>query len=107
MSVKRAVLQAPAPKRNQVNNMIICRCEEVTLKDIEDTFDTYQCSAREVKLRTRAGMGYCGGRTCRPAVDAILEEITQEEPGNDIPLKVQPPVRPTSLGVLGGEVDHE
>src|SRR5690625_7990070 len=56
--------------------MIICRCEEVTLKDIQDTADKYECSAREVKLRTRAGMGYCGGRTCRTAVDAVLEEVT-------------------------------
>jgi NAD(P)H-nitrite reductase large subunit len=87
--------------------MIICRCEEVTLNNIKETFDTHKCSAREVKLRTRAGMGYCGGRTCRPAVDVVLEEVTGEEPGNNIPLKVQPPVRPRSLGVLRGEEDHE
>lgn len=86
--------------------MIICRCEEVTLEDIRDTFHTYKCSAREVKLRTRAGMGYCGGRTCRPAVDAVLEEVTGEKPGDDLPLKVQPPVRPVSLAVLGGDGDH-
>ena len=67
----------------------------------------YQCSAREVKLRTRAGMGYCGGRTCRPAVDAVLEEVTGEKPGNDIPLKVSPPVRPVSLSTLGGSERHE
>jgi len=87
--------------------MIVCRCEEVTLKDIQKTFDTYKCSAREVKLRTRAGMGYCGGRVCRPGVNAVLEEVTGEELGNDIPLKVQPPVRPTSLDVLGGGADYE
>jgi len=87
--------------------MIICRCEEVTLKDIQDTADKYECSAREVKLRTRAGMGYCGGRTCRTAVDAVLEEVTGEQPGNELPLKVQPPVRPVSLSVLGGQSQNE
>lgn len=90
-----------------MDRTIICRCEEVALEDIRDTFNKYKCSAREVKLRTRAGMGYCGGRTCRPAVDAVLEEVTGEKPGNNIPLKVQPPVRPVSLSVLGGEEDHE
>lgn len=81
---------------------IICRCEEVSLEDIENTAKTYNCSAREVKLRTRAGMGYCGGRTCRPAVDAVLEDVTGEKAGHHVPLKVQPPVRPVTLSVLGG-----
>ncbi|WP_075528818.1 (2Fe-2S)-binding protein [Sporosarcina ureilytica] len=81
---------------------IICRCEDVSLEDIETTANTYNCSAREVKLRTRAGMGYCGGRTCRPAVDAVLEHVTGEKAGHTIPLKVQPPVRPVTLSVLGG-----
>jgi len=89
------------------DKMIICRCEEVTLKNIKQTFSKYGCSAREVKLRTRAGMGYCGGRTCRPAVDHVLEEVTGEKPGDDIPLKVQPPVRPISLKALGGYDKHE
>lgn len=91
----------------KMEDLIICRCEEVTLKNIEETFNKHKCSAREVKLRTRAGMGYCGGRTCRPAVDAVLKEVTGEDPGNGIPLKVQPPVRPISLHVLGGDTDHE
>ncbi|WP_210470519.1 (2Fe-2S)-binding protein [Sporosarcina sp. 6E9] len=90
-----------------MDKLIICRCEEVSLEDIENTASLYNCSARELKLRTRAGMGYCGGRTCRPAVDAVLEEVTGEKPGNDIPLKVQPPVRPVSLSVLGGKKRNE
>lgn len=81
---------------------IICRCEEVALEDIINIAQQHNCSAREVKLRTRAGMGYCGGRTCRPAVDAVLEEVTGEKAGHDVPLKVQPPVRPVTLSTLGG-----
>ncbi len=81
---------------------IICRCEEVSLEDIVNTANTHNCSAREIKLRTRAGMGYCGGRTCRPAVNAVLEDLTGEKAGHNVPLKVQPPVRPVTLSVLGG-----
>ncbi len=87
-----------------MDKTIICRCEEVSLEDIQTTADQFQCSARELKLRTRAGMGYCGGRTCRPAVDAVMEHLTGEKAGNDMPLKVQPPVRPISLSVLGGKM---
>ena len=89
------------------DNMIICRCEEVSLGDIKATACKYEQSAREIKLRTRAGMGYCGGRTCRPAVDAVLEEVTGEKPSNKIPLKAQPPVRPVSLSTLKEGVDLE
>ena len=85
-----------------MQDLIICRCEEVSLKNLKDTAEKYQCSARELKLRTRAGMGFCGGRTCRPAVDKVIHQITNEIPTNDIPLKVQPPIRPISLHDLGG-----
>ncbi|WP_203247698.1 (2Fe-2S)-binding protein [Sporosarcina beigongshangi] len=86
-----------------MDRTIICRCEEVSLEDIQQIASRFNCSAREVKLRTRAGMGYCGGRTCRPAVDAVLEAVTGERASHDIPLKVQPPVRPVSLSILGGK----
>lgn len=90
-----------------MDKVILCRCEEVTLQDIQETASNYKCSARELKLRTRAGMGYCGGRTCRPAVDAVLEQVLGGKPGHEIPLKVQPPVRPISLSALGGQANDE
>lgn len=85
-----------------MSELIICRCEEVTLEDLNKTAKKYNCTARELKLRTRAGMGYCGGRTCRPAVDKVIYNATGEQPIHDIPLKVQPPVRPIPLIDLGG-----
>lgn len=90
-----------------MRDVIICRCEEVTLKQLEETAQQFNTTARELKLRTRAGMGFCGGRTCRPAVDDILLNIIKAEPTDSIPLKVQPPVRPISLEQLGGSNDEE
>ncbi|HLR70114.1 MAG TPA: (2Fe-2S)-binding protein [Pseudogracilibacillus sp.] len=90
-----------------MQHLIICRCEEVSLADLEETAKKYKCSARELKLRTRAGMGFCGGRTCRPAVDKVLTDLTNEDPTDAIPLKVQPPVRPLSLTDLGGEANDD
>jgi len=52
-------------------------------------------------------MGFCGGRTCRPAVDKVIQHITNDIPTNQIPLKVQPPVRPISLQDLGGVSDDK
>lgn len=90
-----------------MDNIIICRCEEVGLEEIKETIMEHQCSMREVKLRTRAGMGYCAGRTCRPALDAIYEKVSGEKQQHELPLKVQPPVRPVSLGSLGGLGNYE
>ncbi len=85
-----------------MKDTVICRCEEITLRDLEETAKKYNNTAREVKLLTRAGMGFCGGRTCRQAVDRVLSDITKEKPTNELPLKVAPPVRPISLVDLGG-----
>lgn len=90
-----------------VENTIICRCEEITLKELQEAAKKYNSSARELKLLTRAGMGFCGGRTCRQAVDRILMDIKNEDPTDNIPLKVAPPVRPISLFDLGGAEKDE
>lgn len=82
-------------------SIIICRCEEVTYEQLQETATHYQCSSRELKLRTRAGMGFCGGRTCRPMVDRIIESITPNTSSNSIPLKYQPPIRPVTFGTIG------
>jgi len=91
-------------------SMIICRCEEITLQEIVETASRFRCSARELKLRTRAGMGFCGGRTCRMLVDAIVRQ-TAGEPAEPLPdafsLTYRPPVRPVSFSELGGETPDE
>ncbi|NGQ97446.1 (2Fe-2S)-binding protein [Brevibacillus sp. SYP-B805] len=85
-------------------NIVICRCEEVTLKELIAAAETYRCSARELKLRTRAGMGCCGGRTCRRFIDMVARQATGEAPSHGIPLGYQPPVRPVAFGQLGGVI---
>ncbi|MFF8290188.1 NAD(P)/FAD-dependent oxidoreductase [Streptomyces sp. NPDC016309] len=47
----------------------VCRCEEVTADEIRTAVtDLGARDARTVKLLTRAGMGWCQGRTCGQAV---------------------------------------
>ncbi|NBJ69220.1 (2Fe-2S)-binding protein [Roseburia sp. 1XD42-34] len=82
--------------------IIVCRCEEVTLSELELTAATYNCSARELKLRTRAGMGFCGGRTCRTMIEAFGID-KREKNRNQVTLKYQAPVRPVPFGKLGGK----
>ncbi|WP_082220508.1 (2Fe-2S)-binding protein [Domibacillus robiginosus] len=81
---------------------VVCRCEEITLKEIQGTIEKFNCSSREVKLRTRAGMGSCGGRTCRSTIDRLVEQMGGPVISNEVPLSYRPPVRPVSFGILGG-----
>ncbi len=83
-------------------SLIICRCEEVTYEQLHSTAQEHKCTARELKLRTRAGMGFCGGRTCRVVLDQMIENVLPDVLPGDIPLKYQPPVRPVTFGIVGG-----
>jgi NAD(P)H-nitrite reductase large subunit len=84
-----------------MENLVICRCEEVTYGELISTVNKYNCTARELKLRTRAGMGFCGGRTCRCLIDRIIENIIPNTEQGEISLKYQPPIRPIAFGTVG------
>jgi glycerol-3-phosphate dehydrogenase len=62
------LLEAPGPGR------IVCRCERVSEGEILDALSRGLPvrSIDAVKRRTRAGMGKCQGRFCRPRVAALL-----------------------------------
>lgn len=48
----------------------VCRCEEVSAAEVRAAVDDLGAGdARTVKLFTRAGMGWCQGRMCGPAVE--------------------------------------
>ncbi|MFI8961679.1 FAD-dependent oxidoreductase [Streptomyces sp. NPDC053493] len=50
----------------------VCRCEEVSVGAVREAAGELGAhDARTVKLLTRAGMGWCQGRMCGPAVAAL------------------------------------
>ena len=56
------------------DNIIICRCEEITLGEIKQAIRDGARDVTGVKRRTRAGMGLCQGRTCEKLVQQIIKE---------------------------------
>jgi len=85
------------------DDLIICRCEEVTKGEIRDVIRQGAQTADEVKRLTRAGMGLCQGKTCRRLVNRILAEQTSRDIAEITPSSFRPPVRPIQLGFFGGE----
>ncbi len=82
------------------NNYIVCRCEEITLKDIEKAIKKGADTIQDVKKITRAGMGPCQGTTCYKIISKIINQKTGKLL-SEITLDTQrPPSLPISLKVL-------
>ena len=81
-------------------DMIICRCEEITLKEIVRAIADGATTINQIKRRTRAGMGLCQGRSCGRLVRRIIAECTGKKPNLILPGTARPPVRPMSLECL-------
>lgn len=82
--------------------MIICRCEEVSVEQLERAWASGLRSGRQVKMRTRATMGACQGRVCRALVEAWLGSQAPDEPESE-QMPARFPVRPATFGQLAGE----
>lgn len=54
------------------DNVLICRCNEVSLKEIKEAIKEGAITVKDVKKRTRAGMGLCQGRSCAKTVATII-----------------------------------
>ncbi|MER5917372.1 NAD(P)/FAD-dependent oxidoreductase [Streptomyces sp. NPDC001982] len=77
------------------DDTVVCRCEEVAAGEVRAATDELGAGdLRTVKLLTRAGMGWCQGRMCGPAVAGIT--------GCPLTPARRPLARPVPLGVLAG-----
>lgn len=85
--------------------VLICRCEEVSLADIEAAIDEGFITVDDVKRRTRAGMGLCQGRTCGKQVALIISKRTGIPLEQLLPSTARSPVRPEKMGIFEGEPD--
>lgn len=56
------------------DDTIICRCEQVTRKEIVEQIRTGTRDMNQLKATIRAGMGACGGKTCRELIMRVFRE---------------------------------
>lgn len=88
---------------NKKENIIICRCEEVTEKEVEDAIEDGADTLDSIKRFTRAGMGLCQRRTCQLLVARIVSEKTGKPLEKIYPATSRPPVRPIALDIMAKE----
>lgn len=85
------------PKDNEV---LVCRCEEVTAGDIREMVTQGCASPNQCKSYSRCGMGACQGRFCGITVSEMISKATNkpiEEVGY---YRIREPIKPLSLGEM-------
>jgi NAD(P)H-nitrite reductase large subunit len=85
------------------DDLLICRCQEVTLGAIREAIARGARDMGELKLRTEAMMGLCQGATCRAEIARILARETGQEVAALLVRSARPPERPLPLAALAQE----
>jgi hypothetical protein len=78
----------------------LCRCEEVTVADVQAAIRRGANSVRAVKGGTRVGMGPCQGRICSNLVAHLVARETGRPVAEALDVTPRPPIKPVPLGVL-------
>lgn len=82
----------PVPERWTdwlTDGTLLCRCEEVRVGEVRRAVEDGASGVRQVKQLTRAGMGWCQGRMCGPAVQCLAggqDEVPERLVATPVPL---------------------
>lgn len=80
-----------------MSKVIVCRCEDVTLADVEHAVALGYCDLEEVKRYTGFGTGPCQGKECLRVIALALARATGVPPESIAPFTTRPPLVPTPL----------
>ncbi len=89
------------------DNTIICRCEDLTLAEVQEVIDEGYTTIEEIKRICRLGMGPCRGSTCLQLIDRIL--ANQQNCGREeikMPTN-RPPLEGIKMMEIAGDVDEK
>jgi sarcosine oxidase, subunit alpha len=88
------------------DDLIVCRCERVTLGEIKALIRGGVRDINEIKAVTRAGMGSCGSKTCSSLILRAFRELGV--PVSDVTENVARPLFvEVPLGLFAGADDKE
>ena len=82
--------------------IILCRCEDVTLTDVEKAVRTGFSELEEVKRYAGFGTGPCQGKECLREVALAIARATGRSPDEITPFTSRPPLAPTELAIFAG-----
>ena len=76
--MQKELLSLTSTPKDLINNIsentILCRCEDITKRDIINAVNNGAKNLNQIKSWTRFGMGPCQGRTCQYSVAKVASE---------------------------------
>ncbi len=88
-------------------DIIICRCEDVTLEDLHNLMEEGYTSFEEIKRILRVGMGPCQGNTCGQLVQRELAKFTNTPISEVVTHKVRPLITGVKLKSIVEALEDE
>jgi len=82
----------------QKDNVLVCRCEEVTAGQIRGYVELGCKGPNQTKAFGRSGMGPCQGRFCGLTVTELIAQARGVEPCDVGYYRIRPPIKPVMLG---------
>jgi bacterioferritin-associated ferredoxin len=79
--------------------VIVCRCEDVTLHELETALDRGHTDIESAKRYTGFGTGYCQGKWCMSTCARVMRDRGHAV---DLPITPRPPYHPVELATLAG-----
>jgi bacterioferritin-associated ferredoxin len=84
--------------------VVVCRCEDVALEEIENLIDGGVTDLEEIKRFLHVGMGPCQGKSCGRLIAKILKDKTGR-PSVHESFKARPPGVALRMGRILGDED--
>ncbi|MDR1788662.1 MAG: (2Fe-2S)-binding protein [Treponema sp.] len=106
MKTERVKSAVPFESRGG-DDLIICRCEEITQGEIRRAIYDGLLTITELRRFLRAGCGLCQGRTCARLVKGILARELGQPAGSIADATARSPARPVEMRVLGRNLAQE
>jgi len=85
------------------DQLIICRCEEVTKGEIRRAVYDGMYTIAEIRRYLRCGMGLCQGKTCAKLVKGIVAQELGISPSQLESATNRSPSRPVEMHILANE----
>lgn len=85
------------------DDVIICRCEEITRGEIRRAVHDGMFTIAEIRRFLRAGMGLCQGKTCGKMVKSIVAAELGVPSLTIESATARAPMRPTEMEVMAND----
>lgn len=95
-----ALYRPPAWVGAPADEVVVCRCEEVSAGRIREMARLGCLGPNQTKFFSRCGMGPCQGRLCGNVVTQILAAETGRTPAEVGAYRIRPPLKPVPISAI-------